>query len=156
MQTVCASDHVPRSLISLIIIDQQKEATDLITGFLLGLQHILATPIKGAYLSIPNQNSSLIHAPTCPNKETTYQLENLCWIKHPAQKSRWEKPLTQIGSLILYTSQDFLEILSLLYMGTMFCQKCKKAIYYLLLKTKSCLITHWTKCFLTKSKRNEK
>lgn len=52
--TVCTSDHVPRSLISLINIHPQQEARDLTTGFLLGLQHILATPLKETCLSIPN------------------------------------------------------------------------------------------------------
>lgn len=76
MQTACASNHVPRNLISLIIINQQQEATDLTTGFLLGLQHILATPLKGAYLSIPNHKTVLsFMLPPAPMKELLINLK---------------------------------------------------------------------------------
>lgn len=64
--------------------------------------------LKEMCLTLPsNQTVLSLTLPTCPNKEVTYQRKSLCWIKHPAQKGRPEKPLTQIGSLTLYILRLF-------------------------------------------------
>ena len=123
-------------------------ARDLTTGFLLGLQHILATPLQEACLSIPNYKA--VFSLTLPPVSIWELLISLKIFSGLNIQLRLRDAL----SFFVY----FKIVLKLCPYSTW--AQCAvqsgKNQFINCCSWQSCLITQRTKCFLKKPKRNEK